>query len=73
MGKHNSAHVNDGDPSNLVKDENIDVLFVQRETVYNLHSLMTVLRNTGWTTKTVPDLALISCNAVNSYPLNVCQ
>lgn len=37
MSKHNTTHVNCCDPSNPPKG----TLFVQRETLYNLHSLMT--------------------------------
>lgn len=58
MSKHNTTHVNCCDPRNPPK-RNIDILFVQRETLYNLHSLMTVHGNTGWRTTSVPHLALI--------------
>lgn len=46
MSKHNTIHVNCCDPRNPPK-RNIDILFVQRETLYNLHSLMTVHGNAG--------------------------
>lgn len=58
MSKHNTTHGNCCDPRNPPK-RNIDILFVQRETLYNLHSLMTVHGNTGWRPTSVPHLALI--------------
>lgn len=65
MSKQNTAHVNCHDPRNPPK-RNIDILFVQRETLYNLHSLMTVHGNTGWRTTSVPHLALIQ------FSLGIC-
>lgn len=47
LNKHSTGYVNCCDLSNPLTDENIDLLFVQRETLYNLHSLMTVFGSRG--------------------------